>query len=152
MDNKECVACRNTKTADEFYKDKRMKSGLSSECKECVRARNKEYLKTYDRHRPSVRKNPILTDEEKKHRKRNARLTRTYGISAERYSELYEKQEGKCAICDIEYETLHVDHCHSEGIVRGLLCFNCNTGLGKFFDSIPNLENAIKYLKNSGQK
>lgn len=39
-----------------------------------------------------------------------------------------------------------VDHDHLTGVVRGVLCYYCNNGLGKFMDSIPNLESAIKYL------
>lgn len=65
------------------------------------------------------------------------------------------KQEGKCKICGREillfgeskHRTAHVDHDHSTGKVRGLLCQECNTGFGKFRDNTEYLANAIKYLK-----
>lgn len=152
VDEKNCVACHEVKTAGEFYKDKRMKSGLSSECKQCVRDRNKEYLKTYDRPpRNSIRKKPILTAEEKAERIREKRLARDYGLQAGEYRKRYEQQDGKCAICGNWFEKLYVDHCHSSDIVRGLLCMHCNFGLGHFLDSISNLENAIRYLKKVPQ-
>lgn len=47
----------------------------------------------------------------------------------------------------LKKDTVHVDHDHLTGRVRGLLCQECNTGLGKFRDSIPYLESAIQYLK-----
>ncbi len=68
------------------------------------------------------------------------------------YAKLLEKQGGKCAICYIapdtkqRYGVLCVDHNHSTGEVRGLLCTRCNVGLGLFQDSINNLKNAIHYL------
>lgn len=57
------------------------------------------------------------------------------------------KQNNKCFICDEEAK-LVVDHDHSTGKVRGLLCSICNTGIGMFKDSTKNLEKAIEYLKN----
>ena len=52
----------------------------------------------------------------------------------------------RCAICREEVP-LAVDHCHTTGSIRGLLCGNCNQGLGRFKDNIVSLNNAIKYLK-----
>ena len=54
-------------------------------------------------------------------------------------------QNNNCAICGEEVK-LHVDHCHKTGKIRGLLCRNCNTSLGKFKDSPEILQNAITYL------
>lgn len=73
-----------------------------------------------------------------------------YGITPEDYDEMYSKQEGKCAICKSHQLSLKkklcVDHCHKTGKVRGLLCNNCNLGLGSFKDDKIILETAIKYL------
>lgn len=71
-----------------------------------------------------------------------------YGITLEQYNRLLIAQGGRCKICD-KTEHLHVDHDHRTGKVRGLLCSNHNTGLGKFQDDIETLEKAIVYLKES---
>jgi hypothetical protein len=70
-----------------------------------------------------------------------------YGISYEDFLNLVEQQEGKCAICGIFFgEGLYVDHNHETGVVRGLLCSNCNTGIGMLQDSILILLKAMEYL------
>ena len=75
-----------------------------------------------------------------------------YGISPEQYLELHNKQNGKCAICGTELESdyLHIDHDYETGDVRGLLCGNCNKGLGMFKDNIEYLKRAIQYLRKEG--
>jgi Recombination endonuclease VII len=64
--------------------------------------------------------------------------------------ELFERQNGTCAICGREewekVKVLGVDHDHKTGRVRGLLCTDCNMGLGKFKDDPALLRKAIKYL------
>ena len=75
-----------------------------------------------------------------------------YGISAEQYYDLYQLQEGKCKICGCEVpegKYLHVDHNKETGAVRGLLCRDCNTGLGMFKDNIELMKKAMKYLKEN---
>ena len=68
-----------------------------------------------------------------------------YGLSQEEYREMVIKQGGKCLICN-KKKDLYVDHDHQSGIVRGLLCYNCNIGIGLFYENIDHLNNAIKYL------
>lgn len=97
---------------------------------------------------------------------RDINLRRKYGITEKDYEKLLAKQNGKCAICGftpydrakfegklgkqgslpINYRNLHVDHCHKTGKVRGLLCWSCNVGLGKFFDNPNTLKEAAKYV------
>ena len=74
-----------------------------------------------------------------------------YGVSKEFLIELYEKQQGKCKICCKEPETargLHVDHCHSTGKVRGLLCHGCNVAIGSMKEDPEILLKAIEYLRS----
>lgn len=74
-----------------------------------------------------------------------------YGLSLDEYNQLFIKQEGCCAICGTHQTTLKrrlaVDHCHDVGAVRGLLCTNCNIGLGMFKNDIKILHKAIQFLK-----
>lgn len=76
---------------------------------------------------------------------------KVFGITANQHQEMLIKQDYKCKICGIHQSKLKrilaVDHNHSSGKVRGLLCSHCNTGLGYFRDSIELLEKAINYLK-----
>lgn len=75
-------------------------------------------------------------------------LKRKYGLTAEQWHEMHDKQKGCCAICKEVFEfRVHVDHCHDTGKVRSLLCFNCNGGLGNFKDNSNLLTAAIKYLE-----
>lgn len=88
----------------------------------------------------------------------NAYLQRVYGLSVEEYKDMYILQDGKCAICGNTGYTmnklnhivsLNVDHCHTSNKVRGLLCHDCNRGLGLFKDNLQYLQNAINYLEES---
>jgi hypothetical protein len=81
---------------------------------------------------------------------RNNRLVRKYGITETEYLELAKKQQFVCKICNgfDNERTLAVDHCHTEGTIRGLLCHKCNRGLGLFQDDIELLLKAINYLND----
>lgn len=88
----------------------------------------------------------------------NAHLKRKYGISFDDYDAMLTKQGGACMICGstdsgrewkdgrVQRMKLFVDHCHKTGVVRGLLCNNCNVGLAQFKDSPEILNKAISYL------
>lgn len=83
---------------------------------------------------------------ESKPQRRN-RTLRQYGITAEEFNAKLAEQEGRCALCREFRYPLNMDHCHARGANRGILCHNCNTGLGLFGDSVETLEMAIEYLK-----
>jgi hypothetical protein len=92
-------------------------------------------------------------DKNNSKRKKYSHIKRDFGITENEYDLIFAKQEGKCAICgkhQNEFKTpLGIDHDHETGKVRGLLCFNCNTGIGKLKDDITILEKAIEYLKTN---
>lgn len=85
-------------------------------------------------------------------------LLRNYGIELSDYLRMLEEQDHKCKICGSEGWVMDpkthklklvVDHCHEHGHVRGLLCHNCNRGLGLFQDSPEVLKKSINYLKEN---
>jgi predicted nucleic acid-binding Zn ribbon protein len=76
-----------------------------------------------------------------------ASRARQYGLSVEQYRAMRDRQAGACAICGVTGKVLHIDHCHSTGRVRGLLCPACNTGLGQFQDDVERMQSAITYLR-----
>jgi hypothetical protein len=77
-------------------------------------------------------------------------LYRFYKIHLKDWNALLEKQNFRCAICRLPMNQINVDHDHSTQTVRGLLCSNCNLGLGNFQDDINFLNNAIQYLTERG--
>jgi hypothetical protein len=85
---------------------------------------------------------------------RKAMLKKQYGLTLEQFDEMLEAQDGACALCGREQVgmRLHVDHCHASGVVRGLLCSNCNTGLGMFGDDPDRLIAAIQYIEAAKEK
>lgn len=77
---------------------------------------------------------------------RNYNLVKNFGITIEQYRQMEKDQNGVCLICKQVENTLHVDHNHDTGEIRGLLCGRCNRGLGMFRDNTLLLLEAIKYL------
>jgi hypothetical protein len=74
-------------------------------------------------------------------------LRTKYGISGDQYKEMADAQNWVCAVCHQKSDaSLHVDHCHSTGKVRGLLCTSCNRMLGYAKDNTETLKRAISYL------
>lgn len=68
----------------------------------------------------------------------------------EKYEDMFQEQNGLCKICSQEEangNSLSIDHCHHTGVVRGLLCSNCNRGIGLLKDDYKILEKAKDYLK-----
>lgn len=140
--NRTCKGCSLTKPITEFYRKLRYKqypnsiSGYSHKCILCTNLDRKEFrLKNPDKVK--------YTDE-------NSRLKRTYGIDLIEYNQMSENQQHQCLGCkrhksNFKYK-LVVDHCHSTGKVRGLLCTTCNLILGYAFDNIDVLTNLIGYL------
>lgn len=84
---------------------------------------------------------------------RKYNLKHLYGISIEQYDEMYQRQGGRCAVCGTHQSLLkrrlYVDHDHKTGKVRGLLCYNCNSAIGKLGDSLEGLQRAIDYMKTA---
>ena len=81
----------------------------------------------------------------------NYTLKKMYNITLEDYNNILNSQESQCAICKGKepggnFKRFLIDHCHTTGKIRGLLCLNCNTMLGHSKDNILILTNAIKYL------
>ncbi|MFP5336295.1 MAG: endonuclease VII domain-containing protein [Actinomycetes bacterium] len=79
---------------------------------------------------------------------RHYHLVRRYGVSAAEVDALIERQQGRCAICRRDLgDRPHVDRDHVTGLVRALLCFNCNGGLGQFGDDPRRLLASAQYLR-----
>lgn len=113
-----CPTCAVPKPLAEWPLNRRTASGFGSQCKACHNVAGSDHY-----------------------------FVRTYGLSRAQVEDRRAKQGGLCAIC-YERPAQHVDHDHVTGQVRGLLCFNCNGGLGQFRDDIELLELAGNYLES----
>lgn len=110
--------------------------------------RNREKLNAYHREYHEAHKSDPEYRAMKNEAAKVARRKKKYGITREGYSDLLTQQEGRCMICKREYgEQLRVDHDHSTGEVRSLLCTNCNSGLGLFQENPEVLRAAIAYVE-----
>lgn len=114
----------------------------------------KDYLKNKERYL----ENSKITYQKNKEKLRDLAYQRKFGITIEEYNNLFDLQKGVCKLCNCPetkvnrkstglVKRLAVDHCHSSGKVRGLLCQDCNVGLGSFKDNIEVIQKAIEYLK-----
>lgn len=125
MKTRVCKVCDKIKPIDEFFENVSKGGRPRAACKLCL---------------PKF----------KKFKGKNKQLKKRYGITIEDYNKMFNNQKGCCAICNIHQSklntSLHVDHCHTNYKVRGLLCFNCNMAIGRLNDSIDNLQKAILYL------
>lgn len=149
-----CTRCNIEKSPSDFYKEKYKKSGYSSHCKSC---KNKSHTKRAQS--PSARLK--ANKRSKDYRQKNSDAVRMgvkmavykklgLKINKEQYQNLYAIQNGYCAICEKHRSTqkkdLSLDHDHNTGQIRGFLCDNCNTALGKFKDDTSLLLKAIEYI------
>ena len=135
---KNCSVCGTLKEFSAFTKQKECRNGVRGICKACHLERTKAW------------KAKNITAS--KHMEFASLLKTKYGMTTDHFEWLHEEQAGLCAICN-KPETaggrtrLSVDHDHTCGTIRGLLCHNCNTGLGKFMDQEELLLKAAEYLK-----
>ncbi len=134
------------------------------ECKKMMKkAQHKWYLKNKDAVRKQTKQwvsknkskyNKYRREWERENRERSGwkrEIKISFNITVEQYYEMFSNQDGCCAICGKGQKELNrrlaIDHCHKTGKIRGLLCFDCNTSLGKWNDDIDMVKKALEYLK-----
>jgi len=149
---KQCNTCKIEKPHKDFYKSKIRIDGYNYECKDC----HKAYLKRKSNDIEFKRKNNNRSSNwRKKYKAKNKKsiyeaAIKRKGLSLDDYTLLLISQNHCCAICNTpEYnlkKRLFIDHCHSTGKIRGLLCANCNSAIGFAKDNTDVLNNCIKYL------
>src|SRR5262249_25935193 len=143
---KVCTKCGESKPLTEYYKAATTRDGLRGDCKACFKLRaadwyqdNREHVvarvKKWQAENPGRVAATRARRVRDPRRERDQHLRRTFGISLDDYEALLFAQGRACAICGHVPDVgtaLHVDHDHRTGLVRGLLCFKCNGGLGQF--------------------
>lgn len=140
-----CTRCEEVKPVVDFYPHASTARGYQYWCRTCCQEVRTERAK--------------IPEDSNSIRRR--KLREAYGMTMADYDAMFDAQEGRCAICGTQKEPwepgwgvegrgrcLVVDHCHTDGRIRGLLCGNCNHGLGKFKDDIAHLLAAAEYLRS----
>lgn len=128
--HKSCADCGQIKPLSDFPRNRSDTTGYATYCKPCHNSRGRES------------KARLYGGSREYH------LRRRYGMTQEDFEMRLAWQGGVCAICGAP-DPEHVDHDHEFGNVRGILCFNCNGGLGQFKDNEQSLARAIEYLKET---
>ena len=134
-----CTKCKVSKKVTDFYKDTRRKNGITSWCRECWKIQE------------AIRREKLGPKGRK-----NRKLKNLYGINIEQYQEMLKEQNNLCAVCgnkesmvnskSNKVQKLCVDHDHTTGKVRGLLCTACNKGLGILKDNPDIVLRGYNYL------
>jgi Recombination endonuclease VII len=158
---KQCKKCGAVKALTEYYSAAGNGDGLRGECKECSlaqrrrwyqdnRERSMAYVRAWqqaspDRVRAWRRKNRARRLE----KLREIHLRNKFGLTPDEYDRMLVAQGGVCALCDALPTpgiSLHVDHDHGTGEIRGLLCVRCNNALGLFREDPDLLKRAARYV------
>jgi len=122
---KQCSKCGKMKEDSKFHSKGYYKNGkprIDNRCYDCTRRK-----KIYSQERM---------------------LKNVYGLSLDEYNHMLINQDSSCAICSRHDIQLYVDHCHSSGKVRGLLCQHCNSGIGFLKDDPEIIRAALQYLNH----
>lgn len=143
-----CKTCRNL-----YLKEYRKKPGVKE--KLCERSKTwankpENKIKRAKYRKDNLEHSNNLSRKRYKKSGRNTRFKKDYDITVGEYNKMNLEQNFKCKICGnpekVKNRDLAVDHCHVTGKIRGLLCFRCNTAIGKFEDNPELLKKALAYL------
>lgn len=153
---KTCTKCKQNKPSNKFNTNNRNRSKLHSICKDCSRKYNHNRYKQNKSKILKLCKKYCLDNKDKiSLRTKSRALKRNFNITQEEYDEMLKQQDNTCAICNTDKcstgRSFAVDHSHTTGKIRGLLCFNCNAGLGHYMDDPGLLIIAAEYILEGGQ-
>jgi hypothetical protein len=157
MKTQNCTKCGIEKEISNFRLSKTGRFGVTRRCNDCLNEYSRNYWHLHkDEHVIAKREYGRKYRSERKLIDKDKKLQKEFGITLKDYNKLFQEQNGVCAICNQPEKifskkanqiiSLAIDHNHQTGKIRGLLCSDCNTGLGKFKDNKLILESARTYL------
>lgn len=138
-EEKHCPQCLRTVPISTFYSNPGTADGHDSYCRDCRKSVGREWWRT-------------RSPEYARELRRTQMLRHKYKLTPEAFADMLAAQGGRCAICRTDepggkWPVFHADHCHSTGEIRGLLCNNCNAGIGRFHDRPAVLRTAANYVE-----
>jgi len=149
MITKTCSTCNETKCEDAFLQ-RTDRPSRRAYCNSCAADKSKKWRQANpDRASEQSRKWREANEHAYRAKQRRNHIKRTYGLDEADYQALCAEQDHACAICCTpmgEVRTV-VDHDHSTGEIRGILCVTCNTGIGMLRDDYQLVQRALNYLK-----
>ena len=155
-----CTLCEKPKPLTDFYRNKKSEDGYLRRCKECMSdiaflQYNGVTKLEADNHHCEIcgkkmvyRKNRDIRMCYECRKTAYGQRFKKFGLTPYEYAVMRDNQDGLCAGCRKSAPYYHVDHDHSTGVVRGLLCQPCNMALGLLKDSKVTLSRLINYLPN----
>ena len=178
MDTLSCSACKGEFPTSCFHKATKTTRGYQYKCKACVSAddktthrmayqrvkvaewrgnnpekRKEQKQRHYEKHKDRIDQRAKDWYYNNKDRHTSSALLRKYGITLDQYNLMRAQQNYCCAICNDQEDSVEkkmfVDHNHTTGKIRKLLCTKCNVGIGMLKDSPDIMERAAKYLRES---
>ncbi|WP_030812714.1 endonuclease VII domain-containing protein [Streptomyces sp. NRRL F-2799] len=174
-EGKRCVRCGESKPRAAFARKRSNLDGLQRHCRDCAASYHLHATDTHSRGEqdpvPSGHKRCRGCGEVKPHSEWHGKggrlasrckscraITRPaehlkgkYGLTVAERDAMIAAQRGLCVIC-LNAPAVHVDHCHKTGRVRGVLCFNCNSAIGKLGDDPEAVRRAAAYLEGNSWK
>ena len=153
MRTKECTACKQILPITDFYKSHISNAGTQIYKPKCKVCENNITKARYANLTTEERKSYYSKSNAKKDYHKDYRLKTKYGITLNQFNEMYEQQNGCCSICNtyVPDNKIVVDHHHKSGIVRKLLCHNCNVVLGHAKEDPNILLKCVEYLRDNFQ-
>lgn len=143
---KTCAKCQIDKPLCEFGVDRSSADSRARSCKLCTAARSREvYAANPASRQRSVAKRREADPVAYRISRQKEHLKQKYGLTLEMIARMKAEQAGACAICRREVKLI-VDHNHTTGKVRSLLCQRCNVGIGYFEESPILLQRALDYV------
>jgi hypothetical protein len=156
---KQCTRCRKTKAVTSYTRLSGTSDGFREHCKQCAKQYNAAYFANLSEEEKQRRyqrdKEWKAANVERMRISWHRAKLKKYGMTQQDYEQLLLAQNGVCAICRREERgkvngrtlPLSIDHDHTTGRVRGLLCGKCNTSLGGFEDNQTFIMSALTYLQ-----
>jgi hypothetical protein len=143
---KTCACCKEFLAEENFSTDQSRKDGLFKYCKKC---NSEQYKKNRDAKCEYQKEYRSKNKARYKAWSRKTHLKKKYNLTEDQYNNMLAQQTNSCAICKGLFTSIlvpQIDHCHTTGRVRGLLCRPCNTAIGMLKDDVTILQNAQNYL------